>query len=216
MSEWRPPDLGDAQALFYGLLSADGFAGARRVLGSSPRDPRVKLLEDAATKPRALVNVLLAVTGRRRTREVVRGFGHIDTDTYWRRVEALADYRARVLAAMGEIDLVLSPASPLPALRHGASAEVGTMGVYASIYNTLGWPAGIVPLTKVRPDEESDRAVSKDPCEVAARETERASVGLPIGVQLAARPWQDHVVLAAMSALERKARAGKDFPVTPV
>jgi fatty acid amide hydrolase len=111
---------------------------------------------------------------------------------------------------------VLSPASPLPALRHGASAEVGTMGVYASLYNTLGWPAGIVPLTKVRADEESDRAASKDPCDVAARETERASVGLPIAVQLAARPWQDHVVLAAMAALEREARIRKDFPVTPV
>ncbi len=126
------------------------------------------------------------------------------------------DYRQRVLAALGDIDAVLSPASPLPALRHGASAEVGVMGVYNSIYNVLGWPAGVVPWTRVRRDEEVPRAASKDPCEIAARETERGSAGLPIGVQIATRPWHDHVTLAVMAALERQARAQADFPATPV
>jgi fatty acid amide hydrolase len=56
----------------------------------------------------------------------------------------------------------------------------------------------------VRADEESDRPPSKDPCDVTARETERGSVGLPIGVQLAAAPGRDHVALAAMKAIEKR------------
>ncbi|HEX3759652.1 MAG TPA: amidase family protein [Kofleriaceae bacterium] len=216
VTAWRPPDLAHAEALFFGLLGADRFELARTILGRSPRDPRIKLLEGAARQPRALVELLLTATGRRRVRTVARNFGPYDTATYWRRVEALLDYRARVLAALGELDAVLSPPAPLPALRHGAAAEVSIMGTYMCIYNLLGWPAGAVPWTRVRADEESDRPASKDPCFVAARQTEAGAAGLPIGVQVAARPWHDHVALAVMAALEREADARPDAPRTPI
>jgi fatty acid amide hydrolase len=36
----------------------------------------------------------------------------------------------------------------------------------------------------------------------AARATERGSAGLPIGVQVAARPWREDVALAVMGAIE--------------
>jgi len=216
ITAWRPPDLAQAEALFFGVLGADRFELGRAVLGRSPRDPRIKLLEDAARQPRALVDLVLRVTGRRRARTVAHNFGPYDTASYWRRVEALLDYRARVLAALGELDAVLSPPSPLPALRHGAAAEVSVMGTYNSIYNVLGWPAGVVPWTRVRAGEESDRPASKDPCFVAARRTEIGAAGLPIGVQVAARPWHDHVALAVMAALEREADARPDTPRTPI
>jgi fatty acid amide hydrolase len=216
VTAWRPPELAQAEALFFGLLGADRFALSRAILGSSPRDPRIKLLEDSSRQPRALVDFLLMITGRRRVRSVVRHFGSYDTASYWRRVEALLDYRARVQEALGEIDAVLSPPAPLPALRHGASAEVSVMGTYTCIYNVLGWPAGIVPWTRVRAGEESDRPASKDPCFVTARQTETGAAGLPVAVQVAARPWQDHVALAVMAALEREADGRPDAPRTPV
>jgi fatty acid amide hydrolase len=216
VTQWRPPELAQAEALFFGLLGADRFELARGILGSSPRDPRIKLLEDSARQPRALVDLLLKITGRRRVRAVVRNFGGYDTASYWRRVEALLDYRARVRAALGEIDAVLSPPAPLPALRHGASAEVSVMGTYVCVYNVLGWPAGVVPWTRVRAGEESDRPASKDPCFATARQTEAGAAGLPVAVQVAAPPWQDHVALAVMAALEREADGRPDAPRTPV
>ncbi|HEX7841806.1 MAG TPA: amidase family protein, partial [Kofleriaceae bacterium] len=200
----------------YGLFGADRFAAGRRVLGSSPRDPRIKQLEDAARLPRAVVNLLLTVTGRHRIRTVMRHVGPYDTASYWRRVEALPDYRDQALASLGDLDAILSPPSPLPAFRHGAAAEVGAMGIYTCLYNVLGWPAGVVPWTQVRAGEESDRPPSKDPCFVAAREAERGAAGLPIGVQVAARPFCDHVALAVMAALERDGRTRSDAPRTPV
>jgi len=215
VTEWRPPDPAHIEALMFGVFGADRFASARRILGSSPRDPRIKQLEDSARLPRPVVELLLRLTRRRRTREMLENIGPYDTATYWQRVEALFDHRDRALAALGDIDVILSPAAPLPALRHGASAEVGTMGIYSSIYNVLGWPAGVVPWTQVRAGEESDRAPSKDPCFVAARETERDAAGLPIAVQVAARPWRDHVALAAMAALE-SAPGRRDPPATPI
>jgi Asp-tRNA(Asn)/Glu-tRNA(Gln) amidotransferase A subunit family amidase len=43
-----------------------------------------------------------------------------------------------------------------------------------------------------------------------------AAAGLAIGVQVAARPWRDHVALVAMGRLERAGRKRPDYPRTPV
>jgi fatty acid amide hydrolase len=68
----------------------------------------------------------------------------------------------------------------------------------------------------VRAGEDSERPASKDPCVIAARDTERGATGLPIGVQIAARPWRDHIALAVMAALEQAAMSRTDYPTTPV
>src|SRR6266545_202510 len=82
VSEWPPPDPPEAEGLFYGILSGDSFAGVRRVLGSSRRDPRTRLREQAATLPRPIVNLMLRATGRRRMRAIVGHFGPFDVDTH--------------------------------------------------------------------------------------------------------------------------------------
>jgi Asp-tRNA(Asn)/Glu-tRNA(Gln) amidotransferase A subunit family amidase len=51
--------------------------------------------------------------------------------------------------------------------------------------------------------------------ERAARAAEVGSAGLPIGVQVVARPWREHVALAAMQAIEEDARTRDDFPASP-
>jgi len=187
--------------LFYGALTADRGASWRRFLGKGARDRRVAELELAATKPRWLIELVLALTNRRATRAVIDAFASGKAADYFRVVREIEDLRAETLAALGPIDALVSPASALPALRHGASQEVGTMGIYTTMYNVLGWPAGVVPVTRVLKSEESDRVASKDPRDRVARKTELGSAGLPIAVQVAARPGNDHVALAVMRAI---------------
>ena len=71
------------------------------------------------------------------------------------------------------------------------------------LFNILHLPAGVVPMTLVRDDEQyyedhlnNDRAVAlaKDVC--------RESAGLPIGIQLAGWPNDDERVLGVMKELE--------------
>jgi fatty acid amide hydrolase len=88
-------------------------------------------------------------------------------------------------------------------------------GSYALLSPLLGYPAGVVPVTRVRAEEESGRRKSFDVVERTAFETDRGSAGLPIGVQLVGRPWCDDVVLAAIRAIEQAARERADFPVAP-
>jgi fatty acid amide hydrolase len=72
-----------------------------------------------------------------------------------------------------------------------------------------------VPVTRVRSGEESERKATRDAVERTARESERGSAGLPIAVQVIARPWRDHVALAAMMTIEAAARKQPDYPGWP-
>jgi len=100
-------------------------------------------------------------------------------------------------------------------VRHGATELMPMPGAYTPLANVSGFPAGVVPVTRVRPGEESDRPPSRDLVDRVARETERGSAGLPIAVQVIARPWQDHVALAAMAAIEAAAKQRPDYPTRP-
>ncbi len=48
--------------------------------------------------------------------------------------------------------------------------------------------------------------------EQAAYKVEVGSAGLPVGVQVVARPWREHVALAAMQAIEEAVRTRDDYP----
>ena len=125
------------------------------------------------------------------------------------------DYQAKALSALGDIEWcsAASPSSRAPPRGQRRGRRHGDL---QHVSNVLGWPAGVIPFTRVRAGEGSQRPVNRDPHDVAARETERAAEGMPIGVQLAARPWRDHVALAAMAALEKEARGRDGYPATPV
>jgi fatty acid amide hydrolase len=107
------------------------------------------------------------------------------------------------------------PAYAVPAVRHKATIDMPFAGSYALFSPILGYPAGVVPVTRVRPDEQAGRRKTFDVVEKTALETDRGSAGLPIGVQLMGRPWRDDVVLAAMHTIEQAARQRADFPIAP-
>ncbi len=218
---FSPPDVGEAMRLFFGILAGDAGKGVRRFLRGSPRDPRIAqlLAITAASAPtRALIRLFLQGTGRRRLAALLDAYGDPSADRHFTLVAELMDYQARFRTALDRaagdrpIDALLSPPVSLPAFRHGASSELGVGGAYALIYNVLGYPAGVVPVTRVRPDEEIATARSSDKMDRAARDTERGSCGLPVGVQVAARPFREDVALAVMAALEGAAEPEADYP----
>jgi fatty acid amide hydrolase len=164
---------------------------------------------------------LLRMLGQQGLADGIKAFGHGDTWHYWQLVEAQLDYQQRFKAALdeadgGPFDLILCPASSLPAWKHGAARELNLGGAYTILYNLLGYPAGVVPVARVRADEESDRETSRDVIQRAARAVESGSAGLPVGVQVVARPWREHVALAAMQEIENAVRKCRDFPVAPL
>jgi amidase len=81
-------------------------------------------------------------------------------------------YRTAMLGVLDRFDLVLAPVGPHPAPRHGGEVDWR----YTTPYSLTGWPVAVV------------RAGFSD--------------HLPVGVQLVAGPWQDHVALAAARAID--------------
>jgi fatty acid amide hydrolase len=217
---WRPPAIRDAVALYYALLGADGAAGLKRRLAKTPVDRRVGFIVRAAGLPpvlRAAVSGSMRRLGQELSATVAGSWGRRSVSELWSLVDARARYRSRFLAELdaGGFDAILCPPSPLPALTHGASHDLGPGFTYTLLYNLLGLPAGVVAATRVRAGEESDRTPGKDRALRAAARVEEGSVGLPIGVQVAGRWWREDVVLAVMGALEEDFQARPGYPSDP-
>ncbi|HEY6766067.1 MAG TPA: amidase [Candidatus Sulfotelmatobacter sp.] len=102
----------------------------------------------------------------------------------WIRRDAL---RAQFLSQMREYPILLCPAAAIPAFRHGErSWNVDDQPVkyldawsYCEWFNLIGNPAAVVPVS-------------------------RSLEGLPIGVQIVGRPWEEENVLAVAAAIERE------------
>jgi fatty acid amide hydrolase len=221
VATWRLPAPGRVMQLFHAALFGDRGAGMSRVTKGGKLDPRVKSVLNLARMPRPLLvafGKILALAGQPSLAGGVRLFGHGTADQYWQTVEAIHDYRTAFLAALaddGRFDAVVLPAYAVPAVRHGATLNLPLAGIYTLIVNVLGFPAGVVPVTRVQPDEETERTKTRDVVVETARQSELASAGLPIAVQVMGKPWQDHVALAVMQAIQSAAKDRPDYPARP-
>jgi fatty acid amide hydrolase len=99
---------------------------------------------------------------------------------------------------------MLFPPHALPAFPHQLGLDLLPAASYAFLPNLLGLPAGVVSVTRVRPGEDNSRPSSRDRTIAAARQTDHGSVGLPVGVQVAARYGREDVVLALMQVIESR------------
>lgn len=224
VTRWSPPDVGRALAIFVGILSADGARGLSERFRGETLSPTLSGFYRLMRAPRVLLSLLERagplIGAPSLARAVLPHIGFRDTHRFWQLVEAQADYSARFARALdtdpgGPFDLIVTPACGVSALPHGEGANLGFIGAYSALYNLLGYPAGIVPVSRVQPDEQGARPETRDATLRSARRVEHGSAGLPVGVQIVARPWHEHISLAAMNTIETAARARVDFPHAP-
>ncbi len=215
-----PPDTGEGIAIAMRMWTADGGSWLRQVLGDEKPHPLIKQDAQVTALPNAVVRALaaaLGASGQQRAAKIVR---HVRKGSAGDLMDILGDrmtYAASFTAALdaGRYDLLLAPATPLPAVPHGLSAKLPDLSMPSILFTALGLPAGVVPVTRVRPGEESDRPDSKDGALQAARTAERGSTGLPVGVQIAGRHWREDLVLAGMAAIESQVSSHPDHPGLP-
>lgn len=94
-------------------------------------------------------------------------------------LEDVDAYRSEMLGFFRDYDAILAPVCAFPAPPHGATmdAEMRLGFSYTGAYNLTGWPGSVVR-----------GGVSPE--------------GLPIGVQVVARPWREDVALTLAQCLE--------------
>jgi Asp-tRNA(Asn)/Glu-tRNA(Gln) amidotransferase A subunit family amidase len=104
--------------------------------------------------------------------------------------------RMQVFEQMRDYPILLCPVAAIPAFRHGErSWEIDGKTVryldawsYTEWFNLLGTPAAVVPVG-------------------------RSPEGLPIGVQISARPWQEELVLAVAEVVEKECGGWRAPPI---
>jgi len=100
--------------------------------------------------------------------------------------------RAQFFAQMQRYPILLCPVAAIPAFRHGErswqidgkTVEYLDAWSYTEFFNLLGNPAAVVPVG-------------------------RSLEGLPIGVQIVGRPWEEEQVLSVAAVLEKQCGAWK-------
>jgi fatty acid amide hydrolase len=221
VERWVPaPDTGAGVAIAMQAYLADGGAFPQQLLVDETPHPLVKGDLQVASLPNPALRALTAMlraSGQHRMARIAR---HIRKLSARELLDVLGDriaYEQAFLSAMDDCgyDLVLCPATVLPAVPHGLTPKLPDLHAPSVLFNLLGLPAGVVPVTRVRAGEESDRADSYDGAIRAARKAEQGSAGLPVGVQIAGRHWREDLVLAAMAAIETAVLDHPDHPVLP-
>src|SRR5262249_40070937 len=105
--------------------------------------------------------------------------------------------RASFLEQMRMYPIFLCPPAAIPAFRHGErnwSIEGKTVEYldawsYTEWFNLLGNPAAVVPVSL-------------------------SSEGLPVGVQIVGRPWEEEQLLSVAAALEKQIKGWRKPPIT--
>lgn len=217
---FTPPNVEELVSLYFRGVTADGSATVVDALGGEPFVEPLKTLGRLARMPtqaRRGLGKALGLMGEHRVQVLLDAIGEKRVKEYWevcaRRTELQLD-EERVWALAG-VDVVLAPAFATTAAPIGMSHDF-TLGFASSArYNLLDRPAGVVPITRVRPDE-LQRTSLRDRLDKRAAQIEAESAGLPVGVQLVGKPWREAELLSAMRLLHLAAGASQHFPATPV
>ena len=198
----------EAASLLLAILSADGGADIRRLLGGSRPMPAVGRLLRLAGLPRRLrpgVAAACRLLGRRIEGDALLATGPRDAADLERLLAARATVATRVAVLAERYDAIVCPVSAVPALLHGTAAKLLPAAAPCMLANLLDLAAGAVPVTTVGADEEAGRTPSWDPVDRAAAQTDRGSRGLPVGVQVIALSGGEATVLAVMRMIEAAA-----------
>jgi len=93
-------------------------------------------------------------------------------------IERWDNYRQKLLTSLSNYDLILTPVNAFHTMPHGSSFENILGFSYTMAFNLSGWPAGVV-----RASQSNEKT--------------------PIGIQVAAKPWREDIVLAALHKIEQ-------------
>lgn len=217
---YSPPRSWDIMRTWMAALSADGGATLKGLLAGDPPIPQLRGLMGLAGMPafaRRLSARLMRARGEARVAMLLEAFGDKPVEAYWALTAQRSALQREELAAWAAqgLDAVLGPATVSPPALVRETGDWALGAVHTMRGNVLDLPSGVQPVTVVRA-EDPPRAEPADRLERKAAAFEAGAVGLPIAVQITSRPWEEHIALALMAAVEAAVSPAADFPRTPI
>lgn len=216
VEEYAPPLLHEGIFTYMGLLSADGGRMLRSQLDGKDVDGPLSLLWNLFKLPdvaRIAAGRAAIAMGEPHLGNMLLAAGEKRVSTLWALVKQARDIAVAMHASWAEhrFDAIICPPHATPALPLGKSRDFTLGGTFAMHFNLWNVPAGVVPVTTVRADEQQ-RSARPGRLEKTAAVVDAGSAGLPIGVQVAAAPFREDIVLAVMAAIEAGVRHDEGRP----
>jgi len=217
--EFPPRAVEEVLATYLGGISADGGVTLRTQLASRDVDPALSVLwrlQQLPASARLLAAHAMDLRGERHAARLLRALGEKRVADVWALTKQARALAVDELAAWNRagLDALLCPPHATPALPHGMSRDFSLGGALSMRFNLLNFPAGVVPVTRVRPEEQL-RVSPRGRFETAAALVDEGSAGLPVGVQVVARPFREDVCLRIMAAVEAGVCHDDGYPTLP-
>jgi fatty acid amide hydrolase len=204
--EFRPPNFRLCEEIFYRILTVDGVKNFYTWLDGEKPVKQLKdmmMMASAADWKRNAVISLAKMFGQKNMPRILSYFGGKgeeflqtwgnEREKYQRELELATDNAG--------IDAIISPIAALPAFLQNSVDKVGLGGNYSILYNVSGFPAGVARIGEVQVNEAVARKVGFDIVERKIAETEALCAGLPLSVQIAAKPWREDIIFSLIEVL---------------
>ncbi|MEZ4441853.1 MAG: amidase family protein [Polyangiaceae bacterium] len=217
----EPVPSEDILFTWLAAISADGGRTMDRALAGEAPSPQLRPSRALARLPAAARQTLsrvLSGLGEWRVSRLLQCLGDKPVDELWALSQRRTDLRLAEIDAWreAELDLLLCPPHVVPALPHRESSDfILSLGAEFR-WTLLDFPAGVAPVTTARASEVGKLPKGGDRVEKKLRRMDDKSTGLPVGVQLVSRPYDEHKIVAAMACLEAAVAGDEGFPKTPV
>ncbi|CAI4227918.1 unnamed protein product [Auanema sp. JU1783] len=110
------------------------------------------------------------------------------------------------------ISVIISPVMSVYPPKHHVAPQIMQACNYTALYNLLDFAAGTVPVTTVTEEDERElqNYRASDPIERLIKQQSENSIGMPIGVQVAAPPYKEEVALRVLQILFENNNAKPD------
>ncbi|KAL7643325.1 UNVERIFIED_CONTAM: hypothetical protein RMT77_006617 [Armadillidium vulgare] len=208
-----PFDFEDAFDIFKNCIrstmSDNGVNMTKHIEGGESVDPSLSNGYILARTPIFLKPLLKKIAAWKTSSlgaEAIQLKGCYKTYQYWKYLHEREFVIDGVLKRLEEkkIDLLLSPVYPIPAPQEEIPMKIIPACVYTFIYNYLDFPSGTLSVTKETDEDQKklqDYPQQDFLFKLAKKATEGAT-GLPIGVLITGRPWQEELVCRGMMELQ--------------
>ena len=193
---------------FLQLISAEGkFRSTLAMMKEEPPIDEYKQIISIANIPwffRKIICFLLKKSGNIRTSKVLEAMNEKSAWEYLKSSENQQDIKEKFLEWWNKngFDAFISPGFGIPAVKHGTSQDLFVYCCYTFNWNILDYPTGAVPITKINKNEESFDDVFNDKITKMVKECCGTSKGMPVGVQVSTKPFQDELCLFVMKEIE--------------
>lgn len=214
--EMPPVDTHEYLEIYLRSLSANGLKSLRRYVLDSPIDPSLRDIWNYGKVPvffKKFLGVFFSSIGKKRISFAMKNTLPTDISGLWELESRRRELVKKELVKWNEkkIDLMLSPAAATSAVLRGLEKETSLMFSYYGKANLYGFPAAVIPISRVRSDE-THYPFKADAIDKKIAQSVKESEGLPVGVQLVGLPWGDFNLLNTLIQIQDYFTLTENYP----